>query len=107
MRDKPKTRYQRESAVCEILRAIKRLADTGTPPDGPMISELSYAGEILLSLGGSLSNALWEKMDRMIDKANGVKYETIGARHIRQYEERRRAERSRYQNTENETCKTD
>ena len=78
MRTKPRTRYQRETAACEVFGAIRHQIKTkGVLSHSPVILELCVAGEILLSAPGDYLATQWERIDRLIDGANGVPHETF------------------------------
>lgn len=67
-RPKPRTRYQRESAVLEIIGAIEKHAT--------VIPELCAAAKILLGAPGEYVSQKWPQIDALIDKANGVEHLT-------------------------------
>lgn len=78
-RPKPRTRYQRESAVLEVIGGIKsRLkqhADRRILID-PFLTELCAAAEILLGAPAETVSLKWDEIDTLIDKANGAQHLT-------------------------------
>ena len=85
MRIKPRTRYQWSQLACEITRVIERDANHTD------LKELAHAILVILEYPAEMRTKAWfERMDRLLDKCNGVEYETIGAEHIRKFDEAHR-----------------
>ena len=80
MRNKPHTRYQWSALVCQMLTIAEQTStDTDT-------KELLHHALVILSYPSEYRNskAFFERLDRLMDKMNGVPYESIGAKHLRE-----------------------
>lgn len=84
-RNKPRTRYQWGELAMDAAGAIR----TNCP--NTEIKELALAIQICLSAPANTRISMFEQIDRLIDKVNGVEYESMGARLLREHIEKKEA----------------
>lgn len=88
MRIKPRTRSQWAVLVCDVLKIIERDA---THTD---LKELAHSSLVILGYPGAYRNnkAFFERLDRLMDRCDGIEHETIDAKHIQEHMESRSLE---------------
>lgn len=82
MRVKPRTKNQWSQLVCEIAKIIQ---ERSTDSD---LKQLAYAIIVMESAPTEISSKMFEKIDRLIDQANGVPYETASQQKFREHTEK-------------------